>query len=655
MTKLLHAIVYFASRFRTRVLQVLFLLVQCKLSINASAQQKDFQNKNGGANQEQTRSICKDRFGGFVTSGNSFTTTAGGADFHVRRMDMNGNKIWERCYGGAGTEDGHDIIQTLDGGFLIAGYTSTWGGGSNDWLIVKIDSGGVFKWATTIGNATDDQIHCVKQLSDSSYVVAGMFNYLTHGSGCCCSTGEIAVAKFTKTGGLSWAKSYDNGATSQDIAMDIQVMANGDFLVAGGIDGICPTDASFLLRVNNVGTVIWSNKYVGLNTWFHKCLELSWGGILAAGNTTQWGAGGWDHFFIKTNPTGTVLTAKTYGGAGSDFGRGILFKNNSQAIGYVLNGFTSGYGSGSNDVYLNFTDTSGNWLSSYAYGTGSDEAFAWPPDEVINDGNLGYLIATFQGTAFGNYDNYVIRVGNNGNAGGCNTTSYTPTVTSPAITATAFALTTVVLAPTVTNPAVTTTVPAYAASTPCSTLPVELVFFNTQCATDNSLEIKLTWSTASEENNDFFKVERSADGIYFEPIGIVKGSGNSSSMKKYELTDDQLPLLSAPATFYYRLKQVDFDGQYEYSPVARLRFPCTENNEVAVLPNPSPGIFAVTVPSAVVELNVYSVLGDCIYHSSVLQAGQPAVIDISHCASGMYFLKVVSGSKMFFEKITISK
>ena len=76
----------------------------------AYSQQQDFQNRNGGAGQEQTRSITKNKYGGFVTSGNSFTTTAGGADFHVRRMNLNGTKIWEKC----GRDRTRELVRNLE-------------------------------------------------------------------------------------------------------------------------------------------------------------------------------------------------------------------------------------------------------------------------------------------------------------------------------------------------------------------------------------------------------------------------------------------------------------------------------------------------------------------------------------------------------------
>ena len=92
-------------------------------------------------------------------------------------------------------------------------------------------------------------------------------------------------------------------------------------------------------------------------------------------------------------------------------------------------------------------------------------------------------------------------------------------------------------------------------------MPVELTSFHASC---NSGASKCEWTTASEINNDYFSVERSTDEKKFIEVGKIKGAGNSSTMRYYEFFDYELPLSDASSTFYYRLKQTDFDGRQEY-------------------------------------------------------------------------------------------
>jgi hypothetical protein len=96
-------------------------------------------------------------------------------------------------------------------------------------------------------------------------------------------------------------------------------------------------------------------------------------------------------------------------------------------------------------------------------------------------------------------------------------------------------------------------------------LPIEMALFEIRKA-DNS--VNLIWTTASETNNDYFTIERSADGRNFAAIGMVDGAGNSTSSLDYSYTDDE-PLAG---TSYYRIKQTDYDGQFSYSDVRAVKF-----------------------------------------------------------------------------------
>ena len=145
-------------------------------------------------------------------------------------------------------------------------------------------------------------------------------------------------------------------------------------------------------------------------------------------------------------------------------------------------------------------------------------------------------------------------------------------------------------------------------------MPVELIDFNAACSAKG--EFLLTWSTASEQNNDYFAVERATPsgfpqggGIQWEVVGAVKGAGNSSLEKKYEFIDESTLSIGrgAEGEVYYRLKQVDYNGKYQYfGPVATtcavfpewdlsLQNPVTDNllRGTLVVPENSQLVFSV--------------------------------------------------------------
>jgi hypothetical protein len=110
-------------------------------------------------------------------------------------------------------------------------------------------------------------------------------------------------------------------------------------------------------------------------------------------------------------------------------------------------------------------------------------------------------------------------------------------------------------------------------------LPVNLLSFDAELVSDLNESVNLTWSTATEQNNDFFTISRSIDGVYWENIASISGSGNSNSQLNYGYIDRMLPLLkNNTQTIYYRLSQTDFDGEREFfDPIAISRMSSLEN------------------------------------------------------------------------------
>jgi hypothetical protein len=116
---------------------------------------------------------------------------------------------------------------------------------------------------------------------------------------------------------------------------------------------------------------------------------------------------------------------------------------------------------------------------------------------------------------------------------------------------------------------------------PFGTLPVELIFFEANVV---GRDVRLDWATATEKNNDYFAIERSSDGRNFREIGRVEGNGNNSDRLNYSFTEN-----NPSGTLFYRLKQVDFDGSFEYSEVRRVQVSLPKVVDATIFPNPMVG------------------------------------------------------------------
>jgi hypothetical protein len=173
-------------------------------------------------------------------------------------------------------------------------------------------------------------------------------------------------------------------------------------------------------------------------------------------------------------------------------------------------------------------------------------------------------------------------------------------------------------------------------------LPISLSLFTATCD-DN--EVLIEWTTVSETNNKDFTIERSIDGIHFSPLKSIEGYGNNLENRNYHFTDHH-PL---NGNNFYRLKQTDFDGNFSYSKVIKTH--CRDDDNVfSVYPNPSIDGRINIILSNDAVVTVMNALGKTIYRQS-FPLGQH-VINLS-TDSGMYFIKVLSGSHYQSQKIVI--
>jgi hypothetical protein len=179
-------------------------------------------------------------------------------------------------------------------------------------------------------------------------------------------------------------------------------------------------------------------------------------------------------------------------------------------------------------------------------------------------------------------------------------------------------------------------------------LPVELIDFYASSANESST--RLHWSTASETNNAYFEVEKSDDAVNFHTIGKVRSSGNSDRKTDYTLDD-----LSAnhSSTSYYRLKQVDYDGEFEYSKIISVQH--HKSNEIVVFPNPSSnGIFEIKGPALenAQEIRIYDFYGKEVLMLNGEQL-KNSTIDLSSYQSGIYQLMIINTEDVITKKIVV--
>jgi hypothetical protein len=406
---------------------------------------KSFAKTYGGTSYDRAYSVQQTSDGGYILAGRTLSFGAGNYDIFLIKTDAIGNIRWAKTFGGTSDDWAYSVQQTFDGGYIVAGYTESFGAGWYDIFLIKTDTNGNVQWAKTYGGTSGDVAFSVQQTSDGGYIVAGYTE--SFGAG-----GDIFLVKMDANGSVQWAKTY--GGTIDDYASSVQRTSDGGYIVAGYTYsfGAGYTDI-FLIKTDANGNLQWAKTYGGTDyDWASSVQQTSDGGYIVAGYTWSFGAGGYDIFLIKTDASGNLQWAKTYGGTSSD---GAYSVQQTSDGGYIVAGWTSG------DIFLIKTDANGNlqWAKTYG-GTSGDVAFS-----VQQTSDDGYIVAGLTLSFGAGWDDiFLIKTDANGNIGSCSIVqNASPTATTPSPTVATFS-------PSISSPSFTVNSPSPIVTSPTLTV-----------------------------------------------------------------------------------------------------------------------------------------------------------------------------------------
>lgn len=253
----------------------------------------------------------------------------------------------------------YSVAQTSDGGFVLTGsIDGTRDGGSRDVYVVKTDAIGLVEWSNTYGGDDVDEAYSVIETIEGGYAIAGYTASYEWGK-------NAYLIQTDHAGNLVWFRTYDDPSWGRSL---IQTF-DGGYALAGMGFQIDTWSDMCLLRVDFAGEREWTNWY-GSPEWgdtdVANCvLQSPDGGFVVGGYTRSYGAGDWDIYLVKTSDTGEEKWSKTYGGNHSDTISSLV---PSADGGYAIAGTTYSFGGGGESMYLVKTDTSGNqiWASAYS-------------------------------------------------------------------------------------------------------------------------------------------------------------------------------------------------------------------------------------------------------------------------------------------------
>ena len=176
-----------------------------------------------------------------------------------------------------------------------------------------------------------------------------------------------------------------------------------------------------------------------------------------------------------------------------------------------------------------------------------------------------------------------------------------------------------------------------------SPVPVELTYFKGETLADNS--VQLLWQTASELNNEGFYIQRSKDGVHWKDLGFEPGYGTTVDVKDYVWIDTD-PMSGAN---YYRLRQVDTDGTFEFSPVVLVQIVGSSNQKMVVYPNPSSGdlFYHLDDLNAVNRIQLFDGMGKMLQETTQIDG----TFSIDHLPAGLYWFSAETNTGRLYERI----
>ncbi len=320
----------------------------------------------GGSGDDAAYSIQQTRDGGYIVAGSSSSNNGDisghhdygyvvdrngishyiiGYDYWVVKLNSTGTIEWQKCLGGKGEDDAYSVQQTTDGGYIVAGGSTSFDGdvsenldgGGLDYWVVKLNSTGTIEWEKILGGVQDEEAQSIQQTTDGGYIVAGLTTSNNGDVSGNHGDGDYWVVKLSSTGTIEWQKCL--GGSSGEQAYNIRQTTDGGYIVAGdthSIDGdvtgyhlfLNGTNAfvdAWVVKLSSSGTIEWQKCLGGSDVDVaYSIQQTTDGGYIVAGisGSTDGDAsgnhGGFDAWIVKLNGSGNIQWQKSLGGSDYD-------------------------------------------------------------------------------------------------------------------------------------------------------------------------------------------------------------------------------------------------------------------------------------------------------------------------------------------------
>jgi len=361
------------------------------LFINMGFAQITWQKNYGGAGSEEGYFVDQTKDGGYVVVGAS-TSYGNSYQVYLVKTDSLGDTIWTKTYGGTNYDFGYSVQQTTDGGYIITGSTNSFGNSAQLYLI-KVDSLGDTLWTKTYGDTASEIGRAVRQTTDGGYIITGFTNSFGYGW-------QVYLVRTDSLGDSLWIKTF--GGPGIDKGWSVEQTPDRGYIIGGSINSPLDDDPIWVIKTDSFGDTLWARIY-GTDTYIGRSVQPTEdGGYIVVGydlggsiylvktdsnGDTLWTkdfyltdpaeaytglqtrdkgyiVGGktreyidnHNFFLVKTDSLGDTLWTKRYG---TGMTEGAQCVQQTADSGYILVG-TDGFSGDNSQVWLIKTDAYGN-------------------------------------------------------------------------------------------------------------------------------------------------------------------------------------------------------------------------------------------------------------------------------------------------------
>jgi len=286
----------------------------------------------GGEFDDEAAAIVASSDGGYAIAGTTSSFGTGGYDFWLIKVDENGNMEWNKTYGGTKSDVAAALVCTADGGYAMAGETRSYGEGEIDFWLVKVDSSGNLQWNKTFGDQTADIATCVIQTNDGGYALGG---YWLEDD----APKDVLFVKTDSSGNVQWTRTY-GGAEEESVYSVVQT-SEGGYALAGVTTSYSDEGKPdfWLVKTDSNGIMEWNKTYTEQNTDCAKSLiQTSDGGYTLAGFVRPAIIAPSDVWVINVDSTGNSVWNVTWKSVGYAMFNSMIQTGDG---GYLVSGATS--------------------------------------------------------------------------------------------------------------------------------------------------------------------------------------------------------------------------------------------------------------------------------------------------------------------------